>query len=193
MTNTPIFAVVDGINASGKTAVIKSAMRGLMQSNLRVLHHQWRSPARELDGKNRLDWYLNQAADLDAKLHELAKDYDVIICDRHPCITEPIYNHKMRLKSADLWESLHKPDLVLILSCLPAVARHRQNERPNNQPFSHHDLINQIDKYDDITAASAGTMFVGRAVTSTPDGILFAAGDLRFSILQLINAKRIAS
>lgn len=192
----PLLIVVDGISGSGKTSVIKAAERGLKAAGYSVSVHQWTPHKPTVIGRQRLSHYMAQVDQLDADIKE-GRTGDVIICEGHPCIFEYVTNKTMHIAShGEIWRTLLKPDFVMLLSCLPAVCRQRIMDKTKCDPSkaqSYHDIQATLDGYANLTAEQCGTMNIYRAGTSTPEEFLFAGGDLRANVMQILRKKGLAA
>lgn len=176
--------IVEGVTCSGKTAIIKRAMLALEKSGLKVKHVTWPQPEHRCTVKQFVDKAVTAACTFDGRLSTLEKMFDVVICDSHPVITQQV-QHPALINAARLWQTITKPDAVLLLNCQPQVIRSRA--AACDKTITLNDIVAQTDAYAELSGAQLGTMRIHRANVSDSLGLLLASGDLVRIAESLVN------
>lgn len=167
--------IVEGAPCSGKTAIIKRAIIALQNKGLKVKHVTWLEPNGRNTVKQWVDKSITAACEFDSTIDALENMFDVVICDSHPVITNFV-KHPDLANPLRLWQTLSKPDAVLLLNCQPNIIRQRAISK--DKIISLNEIVCQLDGYAELSTAHVGTMQIHRANVSDNLGLLYASGDL---------------
>lgn len=172
----PLFVVVEGCNGSGKSSIIDRVARQLKTNQgFKVVVRTWQKPQQSLDAAEHAHFYMMQGYELNMQLHKL--DCDIVICDRHPFISEPIFNVAAHPEHLINNPYLYQPDILQVVTCAHAVAAERVQNRDGTKRHTVIENRRICDAYEMLRPPISNCTFV-RSNTTELSGILTASGEL---------------